>query len=71
LNLFGQFDPQPISGRQRHLFDDAQQATTSASWPEPKRSTVSPTWPRPWAKDDPRDKIISKRFKSEHTPTMF
>ena len=70
FNLFGHFDPQPIAGRQRHLFDDSQQATTSATWPEPK-PTGSATFPRPWGKDDPRDRIIAKRFKAEDTATMF
>jgi hypothetical protein len=67
FNLFGQFDPQPISGRQRHLFDDGQTVSMLAPWPE-KPATVSKTWPRPWAKSTPADARIARQYKAEGTP---
>jgi hypothetical protein len=70
FNLFGQFDPQPATGRQRHLFDDGQNVSTSAPWPE-KPATGSKTWPRPWAKSTPADARIARQYKAEGTPELF
>jgi hypothetical protein len=72
FNLFGQFDPQPATGRQRHLFDDGQAVSTSAPWPETlARSTVSKTWPRPWAKSTPSDARIARQYRADATPELF
>jgi hypothetical protein len=67
FNLFGHFDPQPATGRQRHLFDDSQSVSTFAAWPE-KPATVSKTWPRPWAKSTPADARIARQYKAQGTP---
>jgi hypothetical protein len=70
FNLFGHFDPQPATGRQRHLFDDGQDVSTSATWSE-KPATAPKTWPRSWAKSTAADERIARQYKAEGTPELF